>query len=349
MESFSCKTKIISGSGAVSALENLHAKRLLLVTDPFFMKNGTAPRIAQAAKAEQTEIFDKVQPDPTVELVAQGTALAKQFAPDVIVALGGGGAMDCAKAIAYFHKGDHRLAAIPTTSGSGSEVTDFAILPPDKVTHPLVDARLRPDMAILDSDLLQALPKSLIADAGFDILAHALEAYVAPGAGTVTACFARDAFCTAFCNLPASYAGRTEVRLKVHLAATMAGIAFTQAGLGLCHAMSHALGGMFHVPHGRLNAILLPAVIGCNAHVAGARYAQLARAAGIGGSADTIALRNLKNSLIRLRRELELPETLAQAGNIVKAALADPCCATNPMPADDFLVRRILEEVTGHV
>lgn len=360
MESFSCKTKIISGSGAVSALENLHAKRLLLVTDPFFMKNGTAQRIAQAAKAEQTEIFDKVQPDPTVELVAQGTALAKQFAPDVIVALGGGSAMDCAKAIAYFHKGDHRLAAIPTTSGSGSEVTDFAILTHDKVKHPLVDERLRPDMAILDSDLLQALPKSLIADAGFDILAHALEAYVATGAGTVTDCFARDAFCTAFCNLPASYAGRTEVRLKVHLAATMAGIAFTQAGLGLCHAMSHALGGMFHVPHGRLNAILLPAVIGCNAHVAGSRYAQLARTAGIGGSADTIALRNLKNSLIRLRRELELPETLAQAGvdprqiwaqagNIVNAALADPCCATNPMPADDFLVRRILEEVTGHV
>ena len=268
--------------------------------------------------------------------------------------------MDLCKAMGYFSKGNCKVAAIPTTSGSGSEVTDFAILTHDKVKQPLVDERLRPDMAILDSDLLQALPKSLIADAGFDILAHALEAYVATGAGTVTDCFARDAFCTAFCNLPASYAGRTEVRLKVHLAATMAGIAFTQAGLGLCHAMSHALGGMFHVPHGRLNSILLPAVIGCNAHVAGSRYAQLARAAGIGGSADTIALRNLKNSLIRLRRELELPETLAQAGvdprqiwaqagNIVNAALADPCCATNPMPADDFLVRRILEEVTGHV
>ena len=140
----------------------------------------------------------------------------------------------------------------------------------------------------------------------------------------------------------------------------MAGIAFSQAGLGLCHAASHVLGGRFHLPHGRLNAILLPAVIGCNANVALSPYAKLARAAGISGAADTVAVRNLKNSLIRLRRELELPETLAQAGvdprqvwaqtgEIVRAVLADPCCATNPLRVDDFLVRRILEEVTGRV
>ena len=165
---------------------------------------------------------------------------------------------------------------------------------------------------------------------------------------------------TAYASLPASFAGRKEVRLRVHRAATMAGMAFTQAGLGMCHAMSHALGGMFHVPHGRLNAILLPSVIGCNAHVVGHRYAELARAAGIGGSADTIAVRNLRNGLIRLRRELNLPETLAQAGvnprdvwsrtaEIVKATLEDPCCKTNPMTVEDFLVRRVLEEVTGRV
>ena len=138
----------------------------------------------------------------------------------------------------------------------------------------------------------------------------------------------------------------------------MAGMAFTQAGLGLCHAMAHSLGGMFHVAHGRLNAILLPSVIATNAHVAGAKYAELAREAGLGGSADTIAVRNLRNSLIRLRRELKLPETLAQAGveprqvwsstgEIVQAVLEDPCCNTNPMQVEDFLVRRILEEVTG--
>ena len=150
------------------------------------------------------------------------------------------------------------------------------------------------------------------------------------------------------------------MRLKVHVASTMAGLAFNQAGLGLCHALAHSLGGLFPVSHGRLNAILLPAVIGTNAHAAGKKYAELARAAGMGGSAESIALRNLKNSLIRLRREMNLPETLAQAGvdpravwrstpQIVQAAMADPCAAQNPMPVEDFLIRRILEEVTGRV
>ena len=360
MEKFSCKTKIISGAGAVSALGEMGGKKLLLVTDPFFAKNGTAQRVAAAAKCEKVEIFDKVQPDPTVELAAEGTARLREFAPDLLVALGGGSAMDCAKAMAFFAKGQYKLVAIPTTSGSGSEVTDFAILTHNKVKHPLVDKRLRPDAAILDSDLLQELPRGLIADSGFDVLAHALEAYVAKDAGSITDMYAREAFSSAYAALPASYAGRKEVRLKVHMAATMAGLAFTQAGLGLCHAMSHSLGGMFHVPHGRLNAILLPAIVACNAHAAGKKYAELARAAGMGGSADTIAVRNLKNGLIRLRKELDLPETLAQAGvdpravwrcagEIVKAVLEDPCCAANPVAVDDFMVRRILEEVTGRV
>jgi alcohol dehydrogenase class IV len=360
MEKYSCKTMILSGAGAVSALGEMGGKRLFLVTDPFFMKNGMARKVAEAAKCQQVEIFDKVQPDPTVELAAEGTARVREFQPDLLVALGGGSAMDCAKAMAFFAKGNYKLVAIPTTSGSGSEVTDFAILTHGKVKHPLVDPALRPDAAILDSDLLEELPRGLVADSGFDVLAHAAEAYVAKDAGTITDLYARDAFSSAYASLPASYAGRKEVRLKVHMAATMAGMAFTQAGLGLCHAMSHSLGGMFHVPHGRLNAILLPAVISCNAHTAGKKYAELARAAGMGGSADTIAVRNLKNGLIRLRRELDLPETLAQAGvspkavwanvgSIVKSALEDPCCKTNPVAADDFLVRRILEAVTGRV
>ncbi len=360
MEEFSCKTKLISGAGTISALARFGAQRVFLVTDPFFQKNGIAQRVLEASKAACTEIFDSVRPDPTVELAAEGTAKLKAFGPDLVVALGGGSAMDCAKAMAYFGKGNYKLAAIPTTSGSGSEVTDFAILTHDAVKHPLVDKRLRPDMAILDSNLLQELPKGLIAETGFDVLTHALEAYVAKEAGTVTDLYAREAFSSAYAALPASFAGNKNVRLKVHLAATMAGMAFSQAGLGLCHAMAHSLGGMFHVSHGRLNAILLPSILSCNAHVAGKKYAELARAAGVSGSADTIAVRNLKNGLIRLRRELNLPETLAQAGidpravwrnvgEIVSATLADPCCESNPMVVEDFLVRRILEEVTGRV
>ena len=360
MEEFSCRTRVISGSGTIRMLGKLEKKRLFLVSDPFFVKNGVAQQVAKVSGCREVEIFDQVQPDPTVELAAEGTAKLRAFAPDLLVALGGGSAMDLAKAMAYFGKGDYTLAAIPTTSGSGSEVTDFAILTHDKVKHPLVDRRLRPDLAILDSDLLQELPKNLIAETGFDVLTHALEAYVARDSGAITDLYAKEAFSSAYASLPASYAGNRNVRLKVHLAATMAGMAFTQAGLGLCHAMAHSLGGMFHVPHGRLNAILLPAIVSCNAHVCGKKYAELARAAGMGGSADTIAVRNLKNSLLRLRKELNLPETLAQAGvaprlvwqnveKIVEATLADPCCKSNPMEAEGFLVRRILEEVTGRV
>ena len=330
----------------------------MLVTDPFFLENGTAARVSAAAKAEKTEYFSNIRPDPTVELAAEGTAALKAFDPDVLVALGGGSAMDCAKAMLYFSGSRATFVAIPTTSGSGSEVTDFAILTHGGVKHPLVDPSLRPHTAILDSTLLDKLPKALIADTGFDVLCHALEAYVATGAGMISDTLAREAFCTAYALLPASYGGDTAVRLKLHNAATMAGMAFTQAGLGLCHAIAHSLGGLYHVPHGRLNAILLPAVIDCNGHAAGKKYARLATAAGIAGSAQTVAVRNLKNGLTRLRRELAMPETLQQAGippqrlrqntdTIVSSVLADPCCATNPMKVEDFMVRRILEAVAG--
>jgi alcohol dehydrogenase class IV len=174
----------------------------------------------------------------------------------------------------------------------------------------------------------------------------------------ITDALAKEAFSTVYGLLPASYAGDTSVRQKIHTAATMAGMAFNGAGLGLCHAMSHALGGAFHLPHGRLNAILLPAVISCNAHAAGEKYQKIAAAAGVGGSAQTMAVRNLKNALVRLRRELDMPDTLAQAGvsptavrsnsaALVQAVLADPCCDTNPIPVEDFMVRRVLDEVTG--
>ena len=358
MENFSCRTQIVSGAGSTAYLSQLGCRRLLMVTDPFFAQNGVADRLLKLSGAEYTAVFDKIEPDPSVELAAEGTALVRSFQPDTVVALGGGSAMDCAKAMVYFSELPVRLVAIPTTSGSGSEVTDFAVLTCKKVKHPLVDQRICPQVAILDGELLTQLPKGLIADAGFDVLCHAAEAYVAKGAGAVTDALAKEAFAITFALLPASYTGNISVRERIHNAATMAGMAFTQAGLGLCHAMTHSLGGVFHIPHGRLGAILLPAVIECNSHLCGAKYATLARGAGIAGSADAMALRNLKNSLVRLRRELGMPQDLKEAGidprevrfhseQIVEAALKDPCCKTNPIPVEDFMVRRILEEVTG--
>ena len=358
MELFSCKTRIVAGNGALSVLGTLGAKRIFLVADPYFHKNGTAERIAGSTGAEAAEIFPDVMPDPTVELAAKGAARVKEFRPDWILALGGGSAMDCAKAIGYFGGGNYKLAAIPTTSGSGSEVTDFAILTHDGVKHPLVDEKLRPDLAILDDSLLEQLPKSLIADSGFDVLAHALEACAGTNGGSVTDCLARESFRMAFAALPRSFAGDKHQRLEMHKASAMAGLAFNQAGLGLCHALSHALGGAFHVPHGRLNAVLLPEVLGCNAAAALGKYAALARAAGFTASSDTMAVRSLRNGLIQLRRELELPQTLSQAGvdtkqlrqreqRILEAALADPCCATNPVKVEPNMIRSILSQVAG--
>ena len=359
LERFGCKTEILSGPGALEAVGQMGIRRLLIVSDPYFYENGTAQRVGKLSNAERLEYFHQVQPDPSVALAARGTALLKEFDPDCILALGGGSAMDCAKAMAYFSESRARFIAVPTTSGSGSEVTDFAVLTHDGVKHPLVDARLRPDVAILDETLLSQLPPKLVADAGFDVLSHALEAYVAGNAGAVTDALAADAFRIAYSLLPASFAGDTRVRGRLHMAATMAGMAFSQAGLGLCHAMSHTLGGVFHIPHGRLNAILLPAVIECNAHTAGEKYARLAALAGLGAGARTVGVRNLKNSLIRLRRELGMPESLAQAGvkpeavwhqskALVTSVLADPCCTANPVKVEDYMVRRVLESVTGH-
>ena len=356
MERFDLKTKILTGP-AEKLLPTLGSERMLLVADPYFAQKGQQYLSASGAKA--TCLFSDVTPDPTVELAAAGTAKVKEFAPDTIVALGGGSAMDCAKAMAYFYGQPVNLVAIPTTSGSGSEVTDFAVLTHGSTKYPLVDPKIRPDAAILDESLLQELPKGLIADSGFDVLAHALEAYVATGAGMITDALSKEAFCTALAHLPASYSGNRAVRGRIHQASCMAGVAFSQAGLGLCHAISHSLGGMFHVPHGRLNAILLPAVVGINAGVAAAKYAKIARSAGISGAADAVAVRNLKNTLIRLRRELKLPENLTQAGvpprmlrgkvqDVVQAVLQDPCCKTNPIPVEDFMVRQVLEEVAGH-
>lgn len=354
---FFCETRIVAGTGALAHLKELKSRKLMLVCDPFFEKNGWAQRIKMYAGAEETEVFSGITPDPSVELVAQGTKKLNSFAPDAVVALGGGSAMDCAKAMVYFSEHCPRLVAVPTTSGSGSEVTDFAILTHSGVKHPLIDKKLRPQMAILEAELLETLPGGLIADSGFDVLSHALEAYVATGSNLFTDALGENAFAGVLENLALSYSGNRDVRLAIHQWATMAGVAFTRAGLGVCHAMSHTLGGLFHIPHGRLNGILLPAVIGQN-RAAHGKYATLARRAGLHASSDTVAVRNLKSALCRLRRELQLPESLAQAGvspakvwenreKIIRTSLEDPCCKTNPQPVTEQMVKAILEEVTG--
>ena len=198
----------------------------------------------------------------------------------------------------------------------------------------------------------------MIADGGFDVLSHAAESFVASNATPMTRALAGSAFAMAFHHLGASFRGDTHVRGQIHLASTMAGVAFSQAGLGMCHALSHSLGGMFHIPHGRLNAILLPEIVAANGTAAGKAYSELAKQAGLGGGAEVIAVRNLRNGLIRLRKELHLPANLQESGisphkvrqsmnPIVAAALKDPCMATNPRKCDAGVLRSVLEAVIG--
>lgn len=359
MEQFFCQTKLISGSGAVAALTQWAPQRLLLVTSPYFLRSGTARHVTQISGAEHTELFDSGTGTPTMELAAAGVARLRAFSPDLVVALGGGGTIDLGKAVVYFSKTAAPLVAIPTLSGSGAEVTHQVTLSYRRECYRFADSGLCPAAAILDSDLLATLPKPLIADGGFQILTHALEVCAAKNTGVIPSLLAREAFQMAYAYLPASFNGRQDVRLHIHRASTLAALAYSQSGLGLCHAMSHALERHFPLPLGRLHAILLPAVITCNAQAAGHSYAQLARAAGIGGSTDALAVKNLCSGLIRLRRELALPSSLAEAGipsrevwrhtgQIVVDTLTDPCCQTNPVAVEDFLIRRLLEEITGH-
>ena len=359
MQKFSMGTEILAGPGAIETLGERGARRLFLVTDPYFAENGWADRIAAQVNGEAVEIFKDVTPDPSLRMAAEGTARFQKFRPDLLLALGGGSAMDTAKAILYFSRQKLAFGAIPTTSGSGSEVTDFSILTHEGIKHPLVDPGIRPDFAILDSDLLQQLPKGLIADAGFDVLSHALEAWVGRNAGCFSDLYAKEAFSLAYGNLLGSYQGDLSKRLPMHLASCMAGIAFTHAGLGLCHGLSHSLGGRFHVPHGRLNAIFLPRVILANAQAgAGERYGQLAMRSGLCTGSKTLGIRNLISGLTRLRRQLELPGSLREAGipekdfhsalqGLVDAALRDPCCGTNPVPVTEAMARQVLEDSYG--
>ena len=333
---FEFSTRICCGENALSALQTLDAKKVLLVTDRFFAENGTAQHICSLCGGAQCEIFDQVQPDPPLALIAEGVRRLDTFVPDTLLALGGGSAIDCAKGMLAMAQTKPRFVAIPTSSGTGSEVTSFAILTHDGVKHPLVDEALRPSLAILDAALLDKLPPALIADAGMDVLAHCLEAVVAKNATPFSDALAGCAFRTVLERLPASYRGERGVREEIHCAATMAGIAFDNAGLGACHALSHAIGGAFHLPHGRVNGILLPHVLQFNGSQDG--YRRLAALCGLSGQ------NALGFAVKRVRRQLDLPGTLTEAGlsreavlakadAVANAAANDPCSATNPVPA----------------
>ena len=358
MERFACRTAVISGNGALSALAEKNCSRLLIVTQP--KDTAYADRIREAAGNPETVIFEEPDREPTLKQAVNGSHLIRSFRPDLVVALGGRAVVDCGKAMTCFSGQRCSLAAVPTDFGCGSEVTDRVTLTHNGGRHLFCNEAMVPDLAILEPELAGAVTAEHCAEAGFEILSAALEAYTASGAGALRDIHAREGFVFCLASLPAAFSGNISARHRLQQASLLTGMAVAQTGLGLCRAMENSLGAVFGLSRGKAAGILLPVILGCNAHAAGQRYARLSRASGLGGSREELGVRNLRACIVRLRRELGMPGSLLQAGvdlrtvwnsgkRVTELTLEDPECRNNPVAVDDFTVRRILEEITGRI
>lgn len=333
-----------------------------------------------------SEIFTDVQTEPSVETVMKGVELMDTFHPDVIIAIGGGSVLDAAKGMWLFYEHPEiefngakqkfmdirkrvykfpelgkksKLVCIPTTSGTGSEVTSFSVITDNDldIKYPLADYELTPDVAIIDPSFVMTMPKSITADTGMDVLTHAIEAYVSNMANDYTDGLAIKAIQLVFEYLPKAYHnGNDELaREKMHNASTIAGMAFSNAFLGLNHSIAHKLGGAFGIPHGRMNAILLPHVIRYNAQkptkfatfpkyehfIADERYAEIAKALGLPARTTEEGVESLVNEIIKLAKGINIPMSMkengvkeeeleAQITELADKAFEDQCTNANP-------------------
>lgn len=391
MQWFKVPSKIYFEKGATQYLAKMpDISRVLIVTDPMMVKLGYVDRVVHYLNQRQNpvaiKVFSDVEPDPSTTTVERGTDLMNQFQPDCIIALGGGSPMDAAKGMWLFyeypetsfnnlkqkfmdirkriykypHLGQKaQFVAIPTTSGTGSEVTSFAVIT-DKLKgntkYPLADYELTPDVAIIDPEFVYTLPKSAVADTGMDVLTHAIEAYVSVMANDYTDGLAIKAIQLVFQNLEKSaLTGDKLAREKMHNASTLAGMAFANAFLGINHSLAHKWGGQYHTAHGRTNAILLPHVIRYNAKkptkfaawpkyrhfIADERYAEIARILGLPARTTEEGVKSLINAIRELNRKLEIPETFQELGfdpkdfeskvdYLADRAFEDQCTTANP-------------------
>ncbi|MEG0712966.1 MAG: bifunctional acetaldehyde-CoA/alcohol dehydrogenase [Niameybacter sp.] len=393
MQWFKIPEKIYFEAGSVQYLSKMpNISRALIVADPMMVKLGYVDRVIYQLNKNPNkvsiEIFSEVEPDPDLETVRKGAEVMRSFQPDVIIALGGGSAMDAGKAMWLFyehpeadfvgmaqkfldirkrvykfpHMGKNaKFVAIPTTSGTGSEVTSFAVIS-DKsknMKYPLADYELTPDVAIIDPEFVMSVPAGPTADTGLDVLTHAIEAYVSVLASDFTDALAMKAIQLVFDYLPRSYklgANDPEAREKMHNASCIAGMAFTNAFLGVNHSLAHKLGGEFHIAHGRANAILLPHVIGYNGETnptkfmafhkygkftAPERYADIAKMLGLPASTPEEGVKSLVKAVRALMKELNIPYTLKEMGidekvyldaikDLSYKAFEDQCTTANP-------------------
>ncbi len=388
MKWFKIPQKIYFEYGSLRYLAKMKGKKAFIVTDPSMAKLGFVEKVIyQLEKAAiEAEIFSEVEPDPSVETVLSGCEAMERFGPDIIIAMGGGSAIDAAKGIWLFYENPETqfetlrlkfadirkrafkfpqlgkkatFVAIPTTSGTGSEVTAFAVITDTKlnIKYPLADYELTPDIAIIDPDLVLTVPPSVTADTGMDVLTHAIEAYVSVMASDYTDALAEKGIKLVFEYLPRAYQNGMdkEAREKMHNASCIAGMAFTNAFLGLNHSMAHILGGKFHIPHGRANAILMPYLIEYNAKKptkfqafpqyeyphADKRYAEIAKFLGLPAQTSEEGVASLVRAIRGLLQQVNIPLTLREAGisrdffeeelhEMADIAFNDQCTGTNP-------------------
>lgn len=359
LDKFDLHTKIFIGSASFDKMLE-QRRRVFIVTDKFMHESGRVSYLTDKIKAEgaKWEIFSDVTPDPDIETVTAGVAKILEFQPDTVIALGGGSPIDAAKAIAYFAAKqidlrDCPFVAVPTTSGTGSEVSKFAVITDRArgIKYPLIDDTLLPDYAVLDAELTCSVPPKVTADTGLDVLTHAIEAFVCTEANAFTDALAEKSVKLVDHYLLLAYKepDNREARQGMHNASCLAGAAFSNAGLGLCHSMAHAMGAQFHIPHGRANAILLPVVMSFNAGCettltpVATRYAELASLIGMGATSMRQSALNLIHMVRRLQQRMGVPQCIKDAGvsaedfeaaldAMADAALADRCTATNPKP-----------------
>lgn len=364
MNSFDIRTKIYFGDNALDRLTDLPYGKVLVITDPFVVKSGMIQMITYRLSegGSEFEVFSDVVPDPPVEKISVGVKKMIEYNPDAVVAVGGGSAIDSAKSIREFSskvtkRSDVALIAIPTTSGTGSEVTSFAVVsdPSNNIKYPLVSDDLLPTEAILDADLVKSVPPAITADTGMDVLTHAIEAYVSIDNNEFSAALAEKAIEIVGVFLLRSYLDNndTHARKKMHVASCLAGLAFNSASLGLNHGIAHAIGAKFHIPHGRANAIVLPYVIEFNSDInkhskskqeylpAVRKYVNVAKLLGLNNFNEITTVRALVSWIQFMLKEMNIPMSVSQCGvgrkeyfdsieEMAEKAVADACTLTNP-------------------
>lgn len=339
---FQTPTKIISGIGStaeiIKELNDLHAKKVLLITDPGLVQAGVAQQVVEMLKqaAVEVEIFDAVEPDPSIQVATKAAEMAKNVKANVLIALGGGSAIDTAKSAALLvtnggylkdYAGVNKvvkpilpLIAVPTTAGTGSEVTIFAVMsdPEKQEKFTISSALIAPAVAVLDPLLTLKLPPSVTAFTGMDALTHAIEAFTSSIAQPATDALALSAIKLILKHLPVAVGRGDNIMARDGMlqASLLAGIAFNNAFLGLAHAIASPLGGHFHVPHGLANAVMLPYVMEYNLPTAVRRYAEIGRALGLQAVGDTpraVAEKTVA-AITQLARDINIPEKLSNIG-----------------------------------